>query len=462
MSTRRIGVLLPILLATCLVFQGVTAQAQEAGSIAGTAIVTGTDYVVRIQVHDTEGNVVAETTSDGKGTYVVGGLPPGVYHVKFDDAVYGSFPRYWYGTSTRYRPHGLPIVVESGATTPGIDYTYTAIGHGWIEGRAYDAATGAPALVAVEIGTGSGRTQLDGTYRRRTDVGSYTVRFFDNWMFLYADQWWDRAGDATGADIVDVGERQVVRVDGALVPRCQGVEGPHSVGLVDPTSGLWHLIDCEDATMASFYYGNPGDVPFMGDWDCDGFDTPGLFRTSDAFAYLRNSNTQGIADIRFFFGNPSDIPLAGDFNGDGCDTLSIYRPSEARFYIINELGENEGGLGAAEYSFLFGNMGDKPVVGDWDGDGIDEIGLHRESTGFFYYRNTLTTGIADGQFYFGDPGDRFVSGDWGIIDGVDTPAVFRPSNTTFYFRHTLTQGYADSQFVFGESGWLPVAGRYGL
>ena len=234
---------------------------------------------------------------------------------------------------------------------------------------------------------------------------------------------------------------------------------PLGVGLVDPASGFWRLLSSEIGTT-EFYYGNPGDVPFVGDWDCDGVATPGLFRQSDAYAYLRNSNTQGIADIRFFFGNPSDIPLAGDFNGDGCDTLSIYRPSEARFYIINKLGADEGGLGAAEYSFLFGDAGDKPVVGDWDGDGIDEIGLHRETTGFFYYRNTLTTGIADGQFYFGDPGDRFVAGDWGIVDGAETPALYRPSNTTFYFRYTLTQGNADSQFVWTGAGmnWLPVAG----
>jgi hypothetical protein len=233
------------------------------------------------------------------------------------------------------------------------------------------------------------------------------------------------------------------------------------VGLVNTGSGEWHLLHSY-LSVVSFYYGNPGDVPFLGDWDCDTEATPGLFRTSDAFAYLRNSNTQGIADIRFFFGNPSDIPLAGDFNGDGCDTLSIYRPSEARFYIMNKLGENEGGLGAAEYSFLFGNPGDKPVVGDWDGDGVDEIGLHRETTGFFYYRNTLTTGIADGQFYFGDPGDRFVAGDWGVVDGVETPAMCRPSNMTFYFRHTLTQGNADSQFVWPDAGagmnWMPVSG----
>jgi hypothetical protein len=246
-------------------------------------------------------------------------------------------------------------------------------------------------------------------------------------------------------------------------PPPPGRPNPYAVGLVDPGTGQWHLRN-EAGGVATFYYGDPGDVPFMGDWDGDGVATPGLFRTSDAFAYLRDSNTQGVADIRFFFGNPSDIPLAGDFDGDGKDTLSIYRPSEQRFYIINQLGENEGGLGEADFSFLFGNPGDKPVVGDWNGDGIDEVGLHRESTGFFYWRNTLTTGVADGEIFFGDPGDRFVAGDWGIVDGKDTPGLFRPSDVTLYFRHTLTQGVADFQFTWtgAGTGWLPVSGNFSL
>ena len=233
------------------------------------------------------------------------------------------------------------------------------------------------------------------------------------------------------------------------------------IGMVDPTTGLWYLRQGA-APQTQFFYGNPGDFPFMGDWNCDGTETPGLYRQSDGFAYLRNVNSQGNADIRFFFGNPGDIPLAGDFNNDGCDTLSIYRPSQARFYIINELGSNDGGLGAADFSFDFGNFGDKPVVGDWDGDGIDEIGLHRESSGLFYFRNTLSTGNADGQFFFGNPGDRFVAGDWGIVDGKDTPAVFRPGNATFYFRYTNTQGPADELLQWGSGGWLPVAGDFTL
>jgi hypothetical protein len=198
-----------------------------------------------------------------------------------------------------------------------------------------------------------------------------------------------------------------------------------------------------------FYFGDPGDVAFAGDWNCDGIDTPGLYRRSDGAVYLRNSNTQGVADVRFFFGNPGDLPLAGDFDGDGCDSLSIYRPSESRIFVINELGSNNAGLGAAEFDFIFGNPGDKPFVGDFDGNGVDTVGLHRESTGLVYFRNTLTTGIAHSQFIYGDPGDVLVAGDWDG-DGDDTVAVYRPSNGLLYVKLNNTQGYADAAIPAGN------------
>jgi hypothetical protein len=233
---------------------------------------------------------------------------------------------------------------------------------------------------------------------------------------------------------------------------------PPIVGLVDPSTGRWFIRSFGGERSTQFYYGNPGDAPFMGDWDCDGVSTPGLYRRSDGYAYLRNSNTDGVADGKFFFGNPGDIPLAGDWDGDGCDTLSIYRPSNQRFYIINRLGSNDGGLGAADYSFIFGNPGDQPVVGDWDGDGRDEIGLYRQSSGFFYYRNSLDTGVASASFFFGEPNDRFIAGDWGVVDGIETPAVFRPETARFYFRFSLSAGNADIGFPWGASEWIPVSG----
>ncbi|MFO7699864.1 MAG: hypothetical protein R6W79_04580 [Acidimicrobiia bacterium] len=323
-------------------------------------------------------------------------------------------------------------------------------------GLAFDWAPDGDALVVGGIAEGLSIVDLTGARTALTDDwGEYPAWAPDGTGILYVT---DRLL------AYDIGAETAGVVDpdfGGTGLRWQHLR-PHeqAVGLVDPATGVWRLPGT-DGFIESFYYGNPGDIPFLGDWDCNGTATPGLFRKSDAYAYLRNHNSAGVADIRFFFGNPSDIPMAGDFNGDGCDTLSIYRPSDQRFYVINQLGADEGGLGSADYSFVFGDPGDTPVVGDWDGDGIDEPGLYRESTGFFYYRNSLTTGNADGTLFFGDPGDRFVAGDWGNPNGADTPAVFRPGDVTFYFRHTLDQGIADDWFTWvgADQDWLPVAGN---
>jgi hypothetical protein len=229
-----------------------------------------------------------------------------------------------------------------------------------------------------------------------------------------------------------------------------------TVGAVDPSTGLWRLRNSA-GVVTSFFYGVPGDIPMMGDWNGDGVDTPGLYRQSNGFVYLRNSNTQGPGEISYFFGIAGDIPIAGDFDGDGDDTVSIYRPSEGKVYVINSLGTAN-----AQFSYFFGLPGDKPFAGDFNGDGTDTVGLHRESSGFVYFRNTNTQGVADFSYFFGIANDRLVAGDWGVVDGNETAAVFRPSNQTWYFRHSHTQGNADSQFQWGESHWLPVSGKFGL
>ncbi|MFO7699585.1 MAG: hypothetical protein R6W79_03135, partial [Acidimicrobiia bacterium] len=86
------------------------------------------------------------------------------------------------------------------------------------------------------------------------------------------------------------------------------------VAAVDQSQGLWHLRN-DDGSSTSFYFGDPGDIPIFGDWNGDSEMTPGVYRQSDGRIYLRNSNTQGIADLFFFFGNPDDVPIAGDWDG---------------------------------------------------------------------------------------------------------------------------------------------------
>ncbi len=203
---------------------------------------------------------------------------------------------------------------------------------------------------------------------------------------------------------------------------------------------------------APFFFGNPGDDPFLGDWDGDGIDTPGMYRPSDGKVYLRNSNSPGIADIEFFFGDPGDVPLIGDWDGDGDDTVSVYRPSQGKFFIHNQLGSQNRGLGAAEIEFLFGDPFDEPFFGDFDGDGKDSVGVKRGTT--FYWRNALSTGPADNRgLRFGDPFDEPLFGDWDG-DGLETPGLYRPSNSTLFFRNLREPGIADMEiFADGfESG----------
>ena len=58
------------------------------------------------------------------------------------------------------------------------------------------------------------------------------------------------------------------------------------VVLVEP-NGLWHG-QVDGQPDWTFWYGVPGDTPLLGDWDGDGLATPGMYRSSNGFAYLTN------------------------------------------------------------------------------------------------------------------------------------------------------------------------------
>lgn len=229
---------------------------------------------------------------------------------------------------------------------------------------------------------------------------------------------------------------------------CPGGNTCDEIALVNPGSqvSLYEEI-ISGATVHQYWFGLPGDVPLMGDWDCDGTATPGMYRPSDGYAYLTNTlppdGGAGVGDpaLTFFYGIAGDIPIVGDWDNNGCDTLGIYR--NGRVYIKNTLG-----TGFADFDFFYGVSGDRPFTGDFNGNGVDTVGLYRESTGFVYFRNTLDFGTADFEFFYGAPSDRILAGDWNG-DGVDTVAVYRPSDGRVYFRMTNTQGFADYELDVG-------------
>lgn len=171
--------------------------------------------------------------------------------------------------------------------------------------------------------------------------------------------------------------------------------------------------------------------------------------------FLRNTNTAGIAAIGFEFGQGGDRPIAGDWNGDGKDTIGFYRPSNGKFYL-----RNSNSAGSADVSFSFGEFADRPVVGDWNKDGVDTIGIYRPSNGSFYLSNSNSSGCCSYQFAYGNEEDLPVAGDWDK-NGTDTIGVYRSSNGVFYLKNANSAGPVDYSFAYGNSNEdLPIAGDW--
>ncbi len=229
----------------------------------------------------------------------------------------------------------------------------------------------------------------------------------------------------------------------------------HEVGLFDRSTAQWHLRS-PDGSVVSFRFGNPGDLPILGDWNCDGIDTVGTFRPRTGQIRLRNSNDAGVPDELFYFGKKGDRPLAGDWNGDCFDTVGVYR--RGHVFLANTLT-----TGPADIDFWFGIHGDQPFAGDFNGNGSDSIGLRRQAgspTAFLSYEipSGSEATVDETVALFGTNRIMF-AGDWNG-NGFETLGQFRNSTTDFLLVDANDHSQPDYVFGFGEKGWLPVAGEW--
>ena len=82
---------------------------------------------------------------------------------------------------------------------------------------------------------------------------------------------------------------------------------------------------------------------------------------------------------------------AADFNGDGTDDIGIFRPSSGLWSIRGVTRT------------YFGSANDSPVPGDYDGNGITNIGVFRSSSGLWAVKEVT-------RAYYGSNGDIPLSG----------------------------------------------------
>lgn len=229
---------------------------------------------------------------------------------------------------------------------------------------------------------------------------------------------------------------------------------PESLPGVVSGSTSWSLrnsLTTGSATNGPFTYGVRPLVPISGDWDGNGVKTPGYFQGGTF--YLRNANSAGAADVTFVFGEARGFPVAGDFNGDGRDDVAVF---------LNGTWQVRTTGSGATSSFTFGSgvwPSVVPVAGDWDGNLTDGVGFYCRDgatcpAGTWNLRQTASAGAPDLTFTYNPGTNPYpVVGDWDA-NGTDTVGV--KAGTTWMLRNANSSGSAAITFDFGLANDLPV------
>jgi Divergent InlB B-repeat domain len=254
------------------------------------------------------------------------------------------------------------------------------------------------------------------------------------------------------------------------------------VGIYRPSTGEWFLDQngngtwdgCSaDKCVDSFTTG--GALPVVGKWNGSGGIRLGLFFPATAQWRLDINSDEILGDCGVDrclgpFGEATDIPVAGKWSSAGYDRIGIFRPSNERWYLdVNGNGSLNSCSKDRCASLSVYREGDLPVTGDWNGDGVTQVGLYRPSTGqWFLDRNGDRSWDGCRRDLcissFGTAEDLPVTGDWNGT-GRSKVGLFRPRTGEWLLDLNGNNQWDGCDIDlclkdFGDVGDIPVAGKW--
>jgi len=243
-------------------------------------------------------------------------------------------------------------------------------------------------------------------------------------------------------------------------------DGYTDIGYFHPATGQWNLLRSgEDFSYGSpmyFTWGQSGDTATPGDFDGDGLWDPAVRRPpgggqSAAYLILRSSTGYDYGSsltIPAGWTGLGDTPVVGDFNGDGISDPAIWRANTGVWIIP---------MSPAFTSYEFrswGASGYIPIAADVDGDGTSDLGYWNPATGTWgFLQSTESFSYASPLFWaWGNPGDIPVMADYDG-DGKADPAVVIPaaSGQSRAYRVVLSsEGYSPAASLTIPAGWAAL------
>jgi hypothetical protein len=227
-----------------------------------------------------------------------------------------------------------------------------------------------------------------------------------------------------------------------------------------PGLAYWNYLKSSDyPTSVSVQFGVSTDIPVPGDYDGDGLTDPAVYRPGNG----PNGDWRILGSLEglevYTFGYNTDIPVPRDYTGDGETDRAVVRPGTGNltWFLFDE--------SINDYCVVYWGLStDKLVPADYDGDGKAEVAVFRPSNGTWYILHqdcpaTTPTPSPDYQaIAWGLSTDKPVPGDYDG-DGKYDLAVFRPGDGIWYIRQS-SQGGDLLSLEWGLSTDIPVPGDY--
>lgn len=212
-----------------------------------------------------------------------------------------------------------------------------------------------------------------------------------------------------------------------------------------PSTGTFNIINTvtQPYSVQNLQWGISTDFPLAADIFGSGNDLLCVWRFGTWFFIDYNGQQMST----YVFGTVGDIPIVGDWLNLKRKQIGVWRPSNARFYFLDVV---TGVQGSYQYGIPYPSSAhDIPLSGDFFGLGYDQFAIFRSSTGYWYIQD-YNNASNFASYQWGANGDIPLEGDFNG-DGTQDVAVYRPSDRTFYV-------YNQFGATFGNNGEIPTAG----
>jgi hypothetical protein len=212
----------------------------------------------------------------------------------------------------------------------------------------------------------------------------------------------------------------------------------NSDGVVDPAVGE---IYAAQPNLAAFGLNTTGAVPIAGNFDGD-------LTNGDEIGLYHNGNW-GFDFNRNFVIDPGELvlntgllgmPIVGDFDGNGFDDVAVYRNDAFTFAFST--GAFGNFTSTAVLNWGFPGVLDRPIAADMNADGIDDIGL-------WVPRNSIQDPQARSEWYF-------------LVSDPGAPGAAAGPLSQFYesFSPPPFAGGNDIYANFGDQLAMPIVGNF--